>query len=59
MLFHLDLSECGLNEDIVLRLIKPVKNSVSLIGIHLSGNPGLTPKVEKRFLSSLEATYEP
>ena len=46
-LYHLNLTETGLTQDIILKLIKPIKNSTSLIGIHLSGNPGITSEVEQ------------
>ena len=41
-LIHLDLSSTGLTGEILISLIKPIKQSLSLIGIHLSGNPGIT-----------------
>lgn len=57
-LFHVDLSEVGLTSDIILKLIKPIKDNLSLIGLHLSGNPGLTGDMEKRLVVRLNATYE-
>jgi len=39
-------------------MIKPIRNSPSLIGIHLTGNPGITPEVENMIISRLNATYE-
>jgi hypothetical protein len=57
-LYHLDFSECGLTADIISRIIKKVRDSTSLIGLHLTGNPGITPEMERRILNTLGATYE-
>lgn len=38
--------------------MKFVRNSPSLVGLHLSGNPGVSAGMEKRILNSLKATYE-
>lgn len=43
---HVDFSETGLTQEIVRNLIKPIQSSQTLVGVHLSGNPGLTPSVE-------------
>ena len=58
-LIHIDLSECGLSELICRSLLKPIRNSVTLIGVHLSGNPGMNADVEHMYVSKLNATYEP
>jgi hypothetical protein len=52
------LSETGLTQEIIFKLIKAIRSSTSLIGIHLSGNPGITQKIEKQIMSKLNATYE-
>lgn len=41
-LMHLDLSDTGLSEDMILEIVKAVNYSANLIALHLSGNPGLT-----------------
>jgi Ran GTPase-activating protein (RanGAP) involved in mRNA processing and transport len=40
-LMHLDLSDTGLSEDMILEIVKAVNYSANLIALHLSGNPGL------------------
>jgi len=55
---HLDLSDTGLTEDMILEIIKGVKYSQNLIGLHLSGNPGLSLAVEAKIMSRIDATYE-
>lgn len=57
-LYHIDLSELGLTSDIIGRLVPHIKYSTSLIGVHLSGNPGLNPEIERRILLRLKAVYE-
>ena len=42
----------------MLEIAKAAKFSNSLIGFHLSGNPGLTLEVEAKLLSRLNATFE-
>lgn len=42
----------------ILEITKAAKFSTSLIGLHLSGNPGLTLAVEAKLLSRLNATFE-
>ena len=49
-LFHVDLSETGITADIINRLIKHIKNSTSLVGLHLSGNPGMTVEMEESII---------
>lgn len=49
-LYHIDLSELGLTSDIIGRLVPIIKYSTSLIGVHLSGNPGLNQEIERRIL---------
>ena len=46
---HLDLSNTGLSEEVMVALISGVKTSKSLLGLHASQNPGVTPRVVKLF----------
>jgi len=48
-LLHLDLSNTGLNEQMVRTIATALKRSRSIISLHLSGNPGITPE-SKEFL---------
>jgi len=57
-LLHLELSDTGLTKDVITGLIKPIHESTSLISVHLSGNPGLTPDMQQEILCKLNATYE-
>ena len=38
---HLDLSDCGLTEQIVLDIVNVLNQNTGLVAIHLSGNPGI------------------
>jgi hypothetical protein len=38
---HLDLSNTGLTSKMMYRVVKAIKSSQSLMGVHLSGNEGL------------------
>ena len=58
-LLHLDLSETGLSQAILVALLAPIKKSPCLVGLHLSGNPGLTPQFQSTVEAQLNATYEP
>lgn len=40
-------------------MVKPIRDNISLLVAHLSGNPGLNYEVEEKFLRRLQATYEP
>lgn len=55
---HLNLSDTGLTEYIILMISKMVKASHCLLSLHLSGNPGLKDAVMQRFAGKLMATYE-
>jgi len=55
---HLDLSETGLSFNMALMICKAVKRSRSLLSIHLSGNPGLSPAFTSKVTQKLGATYE-
>ncbi len=57
-LLHLDLSETGLSEDMIYEIIKALNYSNSIIGLHLSGNPGLSNQLCKKIYSKINATYE-
>lgn len=39
--------------------MRPIRDNTGLLAIHLSGNPGLNSEVERRFITKLDATYEP
>jgi hypothetical protein len=58
VLQHVDLSDTGLTEGILLRLSKTIKVSISLLSIHLSGNPGLKDGITRKIQGKLKATYE-
>ena len=45
-LIHLNLSEMGLTSKIIIKLMMAIKSNNILMGVHLSGNPGLTKEVE-------------
>jgi hypothetical protein len=55
----MDLSECGLSADMILAIIKSVKQTTSLLALHLSGNPGLSHPVIDSIVERLDAAYEP
>jgi hypothetical protein len=55
---HLDLSDTGLSEDMILEIVKAVNYSANLISLHLSGNPGLTIQVESKIFEILNVTFE-
>jgi len=57
-LMHIDLSNTGLNEKMMLRVVKAIKMSQSLMGVHLSGNEGLTPSLISKAERKLDATHE-
>jgi len=42
----------------ILEIAKAAKYSNSLVGFHLSGNPGLTLNAEAKLMSRLNATHE-
>ena len=46
-LHHLDLQGCGLTEYILKEIAKALRKSRSLVGIHLSENPGLQAKTKE------------
>ena len=48
-LLHLDLSNTGLNEQMVRTIATALKRSRSIVSLHLTGNPGVTPEA-KEFL---------
>ena len=55
---HVDLSDCGLTEGILLTIGKAICISNSLLAVHLSGNPGLKDHTMRRLQAQLNATYE-
>jgi hypothetical protein len=48
-LLHLDLSNTGLNEQMVRTIATALKRSRSIVSLHLTGNPGVTAEA-KEFL---------
>ena len=57
-LLHLDLSDLGLSEKVLLDLVVSIQKSKSLVGLHLTGNSGLTEAVYQAIVTGLSATYE-
>ena len=55
---HLNLSDTGLTENILLLLSKTIKVSNSLLSIHLSGNPGVKDHIMQKLQGKLKATHE-
>lgn len=55
---HLDISDCGLTEGILLKLSKVINQSNSINSVHMSGNPGLKDEVVNKIQGKLKATYE-
>ena len=55
---HLNLSDCGLTEPMLLDLSKHINQSIALLSVHLSGNPGLKDHVIRKIQGKLKATYE-
>jgi len=45
---HVDFSDTGLTEGILLKLSSTIKSSLSLLSVHLSGNPGLKDHVMRK-----------
>ena len=45
-LVHLNLQNTGLNQPVLIDLVRAVKRAKSLLGLHLGMNPGITPEVE-------------
>ena len=48
VLVHVDLSDCGLTEGMLLELSKTIAQSQSLLTVHLSGNMGLKDEVIRK-----------
>lgn len=47
-LIHLDLSDCGLRDIVLLNLAKAFKKSLSLLSVHLGGNPGVRDPIVRK-----------
>lgn len=58
VLQYANLSDTGLTEAMLLELSKTISKSVSLLSVHLSGNPGLKEHVMRKLQGKLKATYE-
>ena len=46
-LVHLNLTVTNLSENALLKILPAIKKTKGLQGIHLSGNPGVTPKLKQ------------
>ena len=57
-LMHLDLSNTGLTSGMMYRVVKAIKSSQSLMGVHLSGNEGLNEEFINKAEKKLQATKE-
>jgi hypothetical protein len=55
---HLDFSNMGLSEAVLLRIVKALKTSESLLGVHLSGNEGLCQELFDKTKRLLGCLYE-
>ena len=53
VLQHVDLSDTGLTEGILLKLSKTINTSTSLLSVHLSGNPGLKDHIIRKIQGKL------
>jgi hypothetical protein len=49
-LHHLDVQGCGLSAHILLEIGLAMRKSRSMVGIHLSNNPGLSLEVKNEIL---------
>ena len=47
-LLHLDLTDCGLRDNVLLNISKAFKKSLSLLSVHLGGNPGVKDHVVRK-----------
>lgn len=54
-MIHLDLSHCGLSEPILKDLMSSIRQSPSLVGVHLSYNPGINASSIEVFKEQLGA----
>lgn len=50
-LHHLDLQGCGLTNYILIEIGSALRKSKSLVGIHLSENPGLTTEMKEQLFA--------
>lgn len=53
-LIHLDLSYTGLDDTAVRALGVALRRAKSIVSMHLSGNPGVKPKVKKYLFKRLQ-----
>jgi len=56
---HLDLSNTGLSEEMLLDIARAIPYSKSLMSIHFSGNPGVNKLTKEKIYERIGATYEP
>ena len=45
---HVDLSDTGLTEGMLMKICRAISHSACLLCVHLSGNPGLKDHIMKR-----------
>ena len=57
-LIHFNLSNTGLNQEIMYELMAYVRVSPSLVSLHLSSNPGVTEDAKAKYKMLLNAKYE-
>ena len=55
---HLDLSDTGMTERMLMAVVKGIKSATRLMGVHLSGNEGLNEDVIDKIRRQMDATYE-
>ena len=59
-LVHLNLSSCGMTEEMLLEFGTAMRRTKSMTSLHLSGNPGDTPEVRAAICERARVKpYEP
>ena len=58
-LIHLNLSQTNLSEHAILSMLPWIRKARSLMGIHLSGNPGITRNVKEKAKTVLKLKQRP
>ena len=49
----LDLSNCGLNGQVLVGLVQSLRHAKSLLCLHLTANPGITDQMEQYYRERL------
>ena len=57
-LIYLDISECGLGEPFLMRVVQAVGVSQTLLSFHLGGNPGVHDISIKHMITMLDAQHD-